>query len=222
MEKIEIGNQKIQQKYIWCYVTAATLLFADQLSKILIKGFTLFGFHHNGMQIGDSISILGDFLQITYIENAGMAFGITFGAGKILLSLFSIIAAIFLGWLIFKIKDSNFWVKLGFTLIFAGATGNLIDRVFYGVFYGESPLFYGFVVDFIQFKIPEITLFGTLYTHFPVFNVADSCVTCGVVLLILMHKKLPNLSEILKKKRPEQISEINLSDNLPGIGKDGE
>jgi signal peptidase II len=215
MENTDINNIEKQNKYMWCYITAASLLFADQLSKILIKGFTLFGFHHQGMQIGDSIQIFGDFLQITYIENAGMAFGITFGAGKIFLSIFSIIAAIFLGWLIFKIKDSNFWVKLGFTLIFAGATGNLIDRVFYGVFYGESVLFYGSVVDFIQFKIPEVNIFGILYTHFPVFNVADSCVTVGVALLIIMHKKLPNLSDVMIKKTDTTLSEQEKLKNIP-------
>jgi signal peptidase II len=222
MENTEIKITGIQKKVVWCYITAATLMFADQLSKILIKGFSLFGLHHEGMQIGESIQVLGDFLQITYIENAGMAFGITFGVWKIFLSIFSIIAAILLGWLLAKIKDSNFWIKLGFTLIFAGATGNLIDRVFYGVFYGEGILFYGLVVDFIQFQIPEVTIFGTHYTHFPVFNIADSCVTVGVALLIIMHKKLPDLSNIFKKNQLEQVTTINSSENIPNIGKDGE
>jgi signal peptidase II len=182
------------------------LILIDQATKVAVKGFSLFGISHTGMSLGDTISIIGDTIQIAYVENAGMAFGITFGSGKIFLSLFSIIASFILAYLIVKMKDSNFWVRIGFILIFAGATGNLIDRVFYGVLYGEMPLFYGHVVDFIQVDIPDIDIGSIHYTHFPIFNIADSCVTCGVIVLILAHKYIPDLTQLLHKKNKTEES----------------
>ncbi len=122
-----------------------------------------------------------------------------FGWGKIFLSLFSVFASIALGYYLYKITFAHKAVKIGISLVFAGAVGNLIDRVFYGVFYGTQPLFYGHVVDFIQVDIPDINFMGINYTHFPIFNIADSCVTCGIILLILFHNKLPGIKEILGK-----------------------
>jgi signal peptidase II len=96
------------------------------------------------------------------------------------------------------LKGFNKWIIGGFSLIFAGAVGNLIDRVFYGVIFSESPLFYGKVVDFIQVDIPDVAFLG--WTHFPVFNIADSCVTVGVILLILVHNKLPEWTDVFQNK----------------------
>jgi signal peptidase II len=76
-------------------------------------------------------------------------------------------------------------------LILAGAFGNFIDRMFYGVIYGNSPLFYGLVVDFIQVDIPDITFNSITYTHWPVFNIADSCVSIGMVFLLFFNKFIP-------------------------------
>ena len=112
--------------------------------------------------------------------------------------------------LLIKMKNENLWVKMGFSLILAGAVGNLIDRVFYGVIFGESPLFYGKVVDFIQVNIPDIDFLG--WTHFPVFNIADSCVTIGVSILILVHNKLPEWNQIIKNNKEEQIEQSTLSE----------
>ena len=181
-------EEKKDRSYVYLIVAAALILF-DQITKISVKGFNLICLHHQGMEIGDGIPIIGDIVRFVFVENPGMAFGISFGAGKIFLSLFSILASIGLIVLILRMKTENPWVRFAFTLILAGAAGNMIDRVFYGVFYGESPLFFGMVVDFIQVDIPDIDFLGAHYTHFPVFNVADSCVTCGVILLLLFYKK---------------------------------
>ncbi|MCL5992150.1 MAG: signal peptidase II, partial [Bacteroidetes bacterium] len=167
----------------------------------------------NGMGIGESISVIGDFLQITYVENSGMALGITFGTGKIFLSIFSIIASIGLAYYLYKLEGFSMWVRIGVMLIFAGAFGNLIDRVFYGVFFNESPLFYGRVVDFIQVDIPDINFWNIHYTHFPVFNVADSCVSVGVVLLLIVHKKIPTFNDVFKKKIVTDIPADDTLDN---------
>lgn len=185
---------------IYFFLAATFLILADQATKLAVKGFNLFGFEHEGMYYGQSIPVIGDFLQWTFIENPGMAFGIQFGWGKIFLSLFSVFAGIALAVYLYKITFAHRGVKFGIMLIFAGAVGNLIDRVFYGVFYGTQPLFYGHVVDFIQVDIPDIDFMGLYYTHFPVFNIADSCVTCGVIALLFFHSKLPTIKEAIAGK----------------------
>jgi signal peptidase II len=172
-------------------LTSLLLVVLDQCTKIAVKGFHIFGWQHNGMMLGESIEVLGDMVRITFVENPGMAFGISFGVGKIFLSLFSVAASIGLAWYLSRLDAKHVWLRLGLALVLAGATGNLIDRVFYGVFYGEQPLFYGYVVDFIDVDMPDVTLFGQLYTRFWVFNVADSCVTTGMCLLLLFNHHLP-------------------------------
>lgn len=194
MEKLFSNKKSI----VWCFILAFLLIALDQCTKLYFKGFSLFGIEHHGVGYGAQIPVIGTFLQWTYIENSGMAFGIQFGWGKIFLSLFSIIAGTFLAYLILKLKDFSFWIKLGFSFIFAGAVGNLIDRVFYGVFFHEGPLFYGRVVDFVQVDIPDIGFLG--WRYFPIFNIADSCVTVGVIILILFHQKLPEFHQIFPKK----------------------
>ncbi|MFY7997344.1 MAG: signal peptidase II, partial [Candidatus Kapaibacteriota bacterium] len=142
---------------------ATMMILLDQFTKIWVKGFNLLGWQHDGMTLYESVSLIGDVVRITYVENAGMAFGISFGAGKIFLSLFSVAASIALAWYLARLDSKHFGVRLALALIFAGATGNLIDRVFYGVFYGESPLFYGKVVDFMDVDMPDFSLFGREY-----------------------------------------------------------
>lgn len=216
MEDLQTSqNKKCNKKVIVYFLIAFGLILLDQVTKMYFKGFNLFGFSKPSVGYGAQIPVIGTFLQFTYIENPGMAFGITFGAGKIFLSLFSIIAATALGYFLTKIKNASVWVKLGFTLILAGAVGNLIDRVFYGVLYGEQPLFYGYVVDFIQVDIPDVNIFGLHYSYFPIFNIADSCVTCGVILLMIVQSKIPALGEIFPrfKKNVEINNDNQNSDN---------
>jgi signal peptidase II len=175
----------------WLFLSALLLVLLDQWSKIMIKGFNLFGWQHQGMYPGESFPVIGEFLRCTFVENPGMAFGVEFGPAKILLTMFSLIATIALAFYLRKINTAHRMVQAGIMLIMAGAFGNYIDRMFYGWFYGESPLFYGLVVDFIQIDIPDITFNGITYTHWPVFNVADSCVTVGMFLLILFNSHIP-------------------------------
>ncbi|MGE5479037.1 MAG: signal peptidase II [Chloroflexota bacterium] len=191
------------------FIFATALILLDQATKLAIKGFSFGAVKHEGIEYGSVIPVIGNFLQITYIENAGMAFGITFGVWKIFLSLFSIIAAAALGWYLSKLsREIHPGVKIGISLIFAGAVGNLVDRVFYGVLFGDAPIFYGRVVDFIQVDIPDVNFFNLFYTHFPIFNVADSCVTVGVIALLLFHKSLPSIGGLLNKDK-ERIETSN-------------
>ncbi len=173
------------------HILAAFLVLLDQVTKLAVKGFDLFGFQHEGMYLGESVPLIGDAVRLTFVENPGMAFGISWGEAKVVLTLLTIAISVFLIVYLHRVRTTHWSVQLAITLLLAGATGNLIDRALYGVFYGEAPLFYGMVVDFIQVNIPDITLFGSRYTHFPVFNVADSCVTVGIFLLLLVGGKLP-------------------------------
>lgn len=207
------------------FIIFLLLVILDQATKLYFKGFDLFGFSHEGLRYGELVPVFGDFIQFTYILNPGMAFGAVF-IPKIILSLFSIFAAIGLAIFLYKLDDKvNILVKIAIMLILSGATGNLIDRVFYGVIFdeklfaealnsvdkfvylnilNENPLFYGKVVDFIQVDIPDINFLGLNYTHWPIFNVADSCVSIGVVLLIIMHNKLPTLTEVFGKNKSNE------------------
>lgn len=158
------------------YWITGVVVFFDQLTKLLIKGASALGFA--GMPLHSSKPFIGEIFRITYVENPGIAFGINFPALKVFFSIFSGVAALAI--FIYLQKNGSkmsFWERLGLVLIMGGAIGNLIDRCFYGVIFGEERLFYGHVVDFIDF--------GYKVNWFPVFNVADSAVTIGVSILVL-------------------------------------
>ncbi len=200
------------------FIISFLLIVLDQVTKLLIKGFDFFGVKVEGLYYGELIPVFGDWLALTFVENPGMAFGIEFGVGKIFLSLFSVFAGVALTWYLHKITFAHNAVRIAIALILAGAVGNMIDRVFYGVIFGESALFYGKVVDFILVDIPDV--FGM--THWPVFNVADSCVSVGIVLLVFFNSKLPTLTEAKAGKyisENENIEEV-LEDNIIETNKE--
>lgn len=164
------------------------LVIIDQITKLTIKEL----FHY-----GEIVPVISNIIQLTYIENTGIAFGIELGWAKIFASLLSIIVGGFLVYYLYKIRNEiSFITGLSITLIIAGAFGNGIDRCFYGLIFGTAPLFYGGVVDFILVDIPDIDFLFLHYTHFPVFNIADSCVSCGVILLLFVHNKIPFFNKL--------------------------
>jgi len=166
---------------------SALLMVLDQITKLAVKGFDLFGIRYQGMQLYESRQVLGDFLRWTFVENPGMAFGLNFGM-PVILGTFSIGAAVFLIYLLKRTESSgNTGLRIALAMILGGAVGNLIDRVFYGVFYGYAPLFYGKVVDFVDINIPDISIFGTELHRFYIFNIADAAVSVGVVLLLIFY-----------------------------------
>jgi signal peptidase II len=171
------------------YVTGIIVLL-DQAAKLFIKGFDIPFLHlyHLGVPLGASYPIIGDLLRITFIENPGMAFGIDVG-GKLFLTVFSIVASIGIFIYLFKIRQEALIIRLALALILGGAIGNLIDRVLYGVIFGEGSLFYGKVVDFIDVDFFNIDFLGYHINRFPVFNIADSSVSIGVVMLLLFHRR---------------------------------
>jgi len=166
------------------------VVLADQITKLMVKGISLptLGIHLHGLPLGSSRPIMGDFLRLTYIENPGMAFGIDLG-GKLFFSIFSILASVGILVYLYKARNENLTFRIALALILGGAVGNLIDRVFYGVLFSDGPLFYGRVVDFIDADFFNMTLFGYQLTRWPVFNIADASVTCGVLLMLFSHRK---------------------------------
>lgn len=169
------------------------IVIIDQVSKLLVKGFSIpfLGVHVEGMRYAESIKVFGESVKITFVENPGMAFGIEVGeASKLFLSLFSLAASIGIIFYLYKVRHHKLIVRFSLALILGGALGNFIDRAFYGIFYDYAPLFYGRVVDFIHVDFFDFTLFGHRFNSFPIFNIADSSVTVGVILLMIFHKSL--------------------------------
>ncbi len=194
------------------------LIIIDQATKLWIKGISipLLGIHLQGLPYGRSYDVIGSFLRITFVENPGMAFGISVGTtSKLFLSLFSLFASIALIYYLYRMKEKPLTYRIALSLIIAGAVGNLIDRTFYGVIYGYAPIFYGKVVDFISFDFPDFSLFGHYYDRFPIFNIADSAVTIGVILLLIFHsisskrEKEQEISAGETSPTPEQIDEFD-------------
>ena len=165
------------------------IVISDQLTKLFVKGFSIpfLGINVQGLQLGISIPIIGDYLRITYIENPGMAFGIDVG-GKMFFSIFSILASIGILLYLYKARNENLAFRISLAMILGGAVGNLIDRVFYGALFNEGPLFYGKVVDFIDSDFFNIDIFGYHMSRWPIFNIADASVTCGVILMLFAHR----------------------------------
>jgi len=191
------------------------ILLIDQISKIYIKThFTL----------GEEIKVL-DWFRIHFVENEGMAWGAKIPGeyGKLFLTLFRLIAIVGIGyWLWDSVrKNSSRILTLCIALIFAGAFGNIVDSVFYGLIFdgsnaqvatlfpeagGYASVFHGKVVDMLYFPMWDgvlpnwIPIWGGEYFVFfePVFNVADASISAGVILLIIFNKRaFPKKEEIL-------------------------
>ena len=191
------------------------VLVLDQVVKILVK---------THMSIGETIPVIGNWFKIHFVENRGMAFGVTLGGvwGKIALTVFRLIAvvalAIFINNMIKKGMPIGFILALG--LVTAGAAGNIFDSAFYGLIFNEStyhnsmipgsgiaemfpkdggyaPFLQGSVVDMLYFPIIDTTWpswvpiwGGQSFAFFrPIFNVADSAITCGVIWILIFHRK---------------------------------
>jgi signal peptidase II len=166
------------------------VLLIDQASKIWIK---------TNMSMGQEFNILGDWFIIHYTENNGMAFGLEFGGefGKLALSLFRIAAVGGIGYGLHYLIRHKYHrgLILNVALIFAGALGNIIDSVFYGVIWDYAGLFHGRVVDMLYFPILEgvfpqwVPIWGGEdYIFFrPVFNIADAAISVGVILIMIFQ-----------------------------------
>lgn len=204
------------------------IVIIDQISKLAVKGFSFpfLKINYEGMYEGQRIHVLGNFFRITFIENPGMAFGFDPGINfKFWISIFSIIASIGLIAYIYRVRNQSLILKLALACILGGAIGNLIDRMFYGILYGYAPLFYGHVVDFLDFDFFHFSFFGRTFDRWPIFNIADASVTIGVIILLFfynqIHKEETKETEILTPELSSNISSANL-ENSQKDSEDGE
>lgn len=203
------------------------VLLTDQISKFYIKGISVpfLNLKLEGMYLGESISVIGDFFRITFTENPGMAFGFDPGSDfKLLISIFSLVASVGLIIYLFIARNRSLSLRIAIALIIAGAVGNVIDRMFYGLIYDYAPLFYGKVVDFFDFDFFNFTLLGRSYERWPIFNIADASVSIGVFILLFFYKqhqedenKLKEVPEItngaINTENPDSGIEQNKNNN---------
>jgi signal peptidase II len=186
------------------FLTIAVIV-ADQISKFYIKGLAIpaLNIKIEGMSLGESISVIGDFFRITFTENPGMAFGFDPGSDfKLFISVFSLVASIGLLVYLYTVRKKSLSLKIAIALILGGALGNVIDRMFYGLIYDYSPLFYGKVVDFFDFDFFNFSIFGRSYDRWPIFNIADAAVSVGVLILLFFYKH-----HEAEDKKSKQVSE---------------
>ncbi len=198
---------------VFVLLTIFFIIGFDQLSKVWVK---------LNMALGESFSVFGlDWFQINFTENPGMAFGLEFGGeyGKLFLSLFRIIVVGVMIYFLVKLIQRKASKKLLFiaSLIIAGASGNIIDSMFYGVIFSDSgtfhapdvailfpkgggyaPFLFGKVVDMLYFPLISghwptwVPYVGGDYFIFfqPIFNIADSAISIGVVLALINYRSL--------------------------------
>ena len=191
------------------YLFVVLLLVIDQAIKFAVK---------LNMTIGESIPVFGDWFQICFIENNGMAFGMQFGGslGKLALSLFRVVL---IGFIIVYLRKlikragTPTGVLVGLSLVLVGAIGNVIDCLFYGEIFsastytkvaqlfppdgGYTGFLYGKVVDMFYFPIIDTVLpdwvpfyGGKPFVFFrPIFNFADACISCAVVYMLIFQRK---------------------------------
>ena len=199
-----IRNNKTFKASMAVAIVVAILLI-DQIIKIEVK---------TNMTLGEAKRVT-DWFYIEFIENNGMAYGMKF-INKLVLSLFRLFAIGFIGYYLAKIIKKNV-APLGYivliAMVLAGAAGNLIDCLFYGLIFdastpftvsqfvpfgeGYSTFLHGKVVDMFYFPIIQTTwpewvpyFGGSEYVFFsPVFNFADACISVGVVALLLFYRK---------------------------------
>lgn len=216
-------------KYNKAILLILVILIVDQVSKIYIK---------TNFAIGAYENVFGDWFKIYFIENEGMAFGYTLSdspTGKLILTLFRLVAVTFGFFYLRKLTNKKY--KKGLVicaaLILAGAAGNLIDSIFYGMIFSESSvrqvaefvpwgtgygtLLHGKVVDMLYFPIIDTTwpdwmpIWGGKPFRFfePIFNVADVAISTGVITLLVFQKRLmPDTSKPKQTKEKLSVSDI--------------
>ena len=220
------------KKFIVPSLITFLVLLADQSLKIWVK---------LNMYLGQEYFIFGDWFRLHFTENPGMAFGMTLGGeyGKIILSLFRIFAVLFIaGYMRVLMKNKSapgLIVSLSFIL--AGALGNIIDSVLYGLVFSDSinklatfmpeaggyaTLFHGKVVDMLYFPVFQgfipswIPIWGDSFQIFfrPVFNIADAAITVGVAMIMVFQKRY-----FKEEENPDEPIEADRDTNEPATSE---
>lgn len=204
---LNVTRSKAMSKGKIAVLCVFAILIVDQLSKFWIK---------TNMFLGQEFPVFGNWFIIHFTENNGMAFGFEFAGnyGKYALSIFRIFAAIAIGWYIYHLirKNAPVGVVIFMSFILAGAVGNIIDSAFYGLLFSDS--YYqlaqflpesGGYSSFLQGRVVDMLYFPIIQGHYPswfplwsnqeliffrpVFNIADSAITTGVLCLLVFQRK---------------------------------
>lgn len=180
------------------FLIALAIIVLDQTSKLLV---------YYNMDLNTEFNVIGQWFRIHYLLNPGMAFGLKWESeyGKLALTVFRLVAMVGIGYYLFVLvkRNSHRGLLISMGLILGGAVGNVIDSTFYGVFLNNAlpgsptPWFHGQVIDMLYFpmingRYPEWIPFlgGDRYQFFsPVFNVADSSIFIGVVIILIFQKR---------------------------------
>lgn len=159
----------------------------------------MFNINLDGLYPGESKPLISNVLHITLVENPGIAFGINPGESiRDLILIITILTCVgFFAYLMLA-KNADIKIRIAIALILGGATGNLFDRIFYGIFYNYAPLFQGNVVDFLDVRFFRFFLFDNIHGNY-VFNFADVTILSGVFLLIFL---------ILTSKRNKTVKDM--------------
>ena len=184
--------------YIW-FIPALAVILLDQAVKLAVHHYMAYGME-------GQVHVFGDWFKLHYTLNPGMAFGLELGEpyGKILLTSFRLLATI--GFVYYLQRLARSGAHAGFllciSLVLGGAIGNLVDSIFYGVWldnapYGSpTPWFHGQVIDMFYLDLWEgimpdwIPVFGgQFYSLWPIFNVADSAIFCGIVVILIFQSR---------------------------------
>jgi signal peptidase II len=196
-------------KYRYAILIVLLIIAFDQAVKFYIKTHFFYG---------EEVNVIGSWFRLHFIENEGMAFGMKLSQaaiGKLILTLFRLVAVIFGFFLLKRLVDKGYTkgVIICGSLILAGALGNLIDSIFYGMIFTESSfhlaklvpwgkgygeLFHGRVVDMLYFPLVDTVMprwvpfvGGKNFVFFePVFNIADAAISVGVLTLVFFQKRL--------------------------------
>lgn len=194
----EHGLRHIFSHYRYFWIAFGVVLL-DQLLKLGVKF---------SMRPYEEVKVFGEFFKINFIENKGAAFGLTISdilqkvgygldedTAKMILSSFSVLAVIVILFLLRSTAKSRGLLPIFLSLILGGAVGNIIDRVFYGVWFAgindyEGGLFHGRVVDMFYVDLVHGEYGGINLDLLPVFNLADAAIGVGILAIILMQRRL--------------------------------
>ena len=185
----------VDYRHFWF---AFVVILIDQVIKLIVK-FTMHPY--------EEIKVIGDFCRINYIENKGAAFGLTISdllanlgialddeTAKLVLTLFSIVAVIVIIYLLQQVRNSTTTLPYFLAMILGGAVGNIIDRVFYGVWFAgindyEGGLLHGRVVDMFYVNLVHGKFLGMDLNLLPVFNVADAAIGIGIIAIVVFQRR---------------------------------
>ncbi|HEX2899922.1 MAG TPA: signal peptidase II [Bacteroidia bacterium] len=200
-EKGALKRLFYEYRFFWC---AFLVVLIDQVVKLVVK-FSMVPY--------EEVKVAGDFFRINYIENKGAAFGLTISdllqkigvtlgdeTAKLVLTLFSILAVMVIIYLLQSVRNARTSLPYFLSFILGGAVGNIIDRVFYGVWFAgindyEGGLLHGRVVDMFYINLVHGEVFGMELNLLPVFNVADAAITVGIVAIIIFQRRFFKMAQ---------------------------